>query len=71
MRTSIKCPRTAADISIDIQADRATVLNGWNNSIAVECPHCGTVHDARYADLYMEGVMSDVSDRVLAIAKLI
>ena len=65
MRTSVHCPRTAAKISINLQDDRQTVLEGWNESLSVKCPHCGGVHSARYADLYIEGVMTGVGQRDL------
>ena len=58
MRTSIRCPKTAATISIQLNDDRKTVRSGWNRSLTVKCPHCGETHIARYRDVYVDGVLS-------------
>lgn len=58
MRTSFRCPITAALININLQDDRNSVHQGWNRAVRLKCPHCGQEHIARYRDMYVDGVLA-------------
>lgn len=45
MSTTVECPSTFARVTINIKDDKQAVNQGWNRSVAVQCPPLE--HEAR------------------------
>ena len=61
MRSSIECSVTQSTVRVNLPDDRETMLEGWDRSVIIQCPHCGREHTARYRDMYVEGVISGLA----------
>ena len=61
MRSSLECSITRSVIGVELPDDWQTMLQGWDKSVAIQCPHCGREYRARYRDMYVEGVISGLA----------
>jgi hypothetical protein len=62
MRTSFRCPTTAALVNLNLKDDAKSVRGGWSKHVELLCPHCGRLHAARYRDMYVDGVLTGFQD---------
>ncbi len=49
-----RCPKSNREVTTSIETDTATLLNMRSMKLSVWCPHCGTSHQIRAADAYLD-----------------
>lgn len=49
-----RCPKTDQEVTTSIETDTVTLLNMRSMKLSVWCPHCGTSHQIRAVDAYLD-----------------
>jgi hypothetical protein len=67
MRASITCPSTGEVVTLSVQTDAATVTKAWKQFIRMQGPHCDERHAIPYKDVYIDGVLANLTDSNLTM----
>jgi hypothetical protein len=58
------CPKTNQRASTGIETDVQSLSASWKVTLKVNCPHCGEVHEISVSETYINGALSDATDRL-------
>jgi hypothetical protein len=58
------CPKTNQQAPTGIETDAQSLSAAWKALLKVQCPHCGETHDISVRETYINGALSDASDRL-------
>ena len=58
------CPKTNQRASTGIETDVQSLSASWKVTLKVNCPHCGEVHEISVRETYINGALSDATDRL-------
>jgi hypothetical protein len=62
------CPRTGLSAPAGIGTDVATLRRFWNRKLEVDCPHCGETHRFGVRETFLEGALTDFTERPTPLA---
>jgi transcription elongation factor Elf1 len=57
-----KCPRSGRVITTSIKTDTVTLLEMRNMKLSVWCTHCGTSHQIRATDAFLDEPLSQAAE---------
>jgi hypothetical protein len=57
------CPQTGLSVPTGIGTDVATLRRFWQTKFDVDCPHCGKVHRFGVREAFLDGALTDFTDR--------
>jgi hypothetical protein len=62
------CPRTNHRAPTGIETDVQSLSASWRATLKVKCPHCGEVHEISVREMYINGALSDATNRLRGVA---
>jgi hypothetical protein len=58
------CPKTNQRAPTGIETDVQSLSISWKETLKVSCPRCGEVHEISVRETYINGALTDATDRV-------
>ena len=58
------CPKTNQRAPTGIETDVQSLSISWKETLKVSCPRCGDVHEISVRETYINGALTDATDRV-------
>jgi hypothetical protein len=56
---AIRCSKTGLSVLTSVNTEYKSLVNGWNETLRVVCPHCGESHQVKVMDAYIADAISD------------
>jgi hypothetical protein len=58
------CPKTHQRAPTGIETDVQSLREAWSKKVKVQCPLCGETHEMLVRETYINGALSDATDRL-------